>query len=57
MKTLDTLYLYGRYLSVSIRGQMQYRASFVMLALGHMVTTGWRRRAAAAGPRHKSQPR
>ena len=40
MRILDTLYLYGRYLSVSIRGQMQYRASFVMLALGHMVTTG-----------------
>ena len=37
---LDTLYLYGRYLSISIRSQMQYRASFVMLTLGHMVTTG-----------------
>ena len=40
MRMLDTLYLYGRYLSISIRSQMQYRASFVMLTLGHMVTTG-----------------
>ena len=37
---LDTVYLYGRYLSVSVRSQMQYRASFVMLALGYMVATG-----------------
>ena len=40
MKMLDTVYLYGRYLSVSVRSQMQYRASFVMLSLGYMVTTG-----------------
>ena len=40
MRVLDTVYLYGRYLSVSVRSQMQYRASFVMLALGYMVTTG-----------------
>ena len=36
---LDTLYLYGRYLSVSIRGQMQYRASFVMLTVSHLAAT------------------
>ena len=40
MRMLDTLYLYGRYLSISVRSQMQYRASFVMLSLGYMVTTG-----------------
>jgi len=40
MRMLDTVYLYGRYLSVSVRSQMQYRASFVMLSLGYMVTTG-----------------
>ena len=40
VKALDALYLYARYLSISVRSQMQYRASFVMLALGHMVTTG-----------------
>jgi ABC-2 type transport system permease protein len=32
--------LFRRYLAVSIRGQMQYRASFVMLTLGHLLTTG-----------------
>ncbi len=37
---LDTLYLYGRFLSVSVRSQMQYRASFAMLAVGHTITTG-----------------
>jgi ABC-2 type transport system permease protein len=34
------LALYGRYLGVSIRGQMQYRASFAMLAIGHFLVTG-----------------
>ncbi len=33
------LALYGRYLGISIRSQMQYRASFVMLALGHFLVT------------------
>ena len=32
--------LYFRYLGVSIRSQMQYRASFVMLAAGHFLVTG-----------------
>ena len=40
MRMLDTVYLYGRFMSVSVRSQMQYRASFVMLSLGYMVTTG-----------------
>ena len=35
----DTLSLYGRYLAVSLRGQMQYRASFAMTAAGHFFTT------------------
>ena len=37
---LNTLYVYGRFLEVSVRSQMQYRASFVMLSLGTMITTG-----------------
>ena len=40
MTMFDTLYLYGRFLSISVRSQMQYRASFVMLTVGHMITTG-----------------
>jgi ABC-2 type transport system permease protein len=32
--------LYGRMLGLSLRSQMQYRASFVMLTLGHLITTG-----------------
>lgn len=36
----DSLRLYFRYVALSIRGQMQYRASFVMLTLGHLVITG-----------------
>ena len=31
---VDALRLYLRYVSISIRGQMEYRASFVMMALG-----------------------
>jgi ABC-2 type transport system permease protein len=37
---LDSLRLYGRYLAVSLRSQMQYRASFAMLTLGHFLMTG-----------------
>jgi ABC-2 type transport system permease protein len=37
---LDALCLYGKYVSVSIRSQMQYRASFVMMAVGHFLVTG-----------------
>lgn len=32
--------LYGRYLGISVRGQMQYRASFAMLTVGHFLVTG-----------------
>lgn len=35
----DNLRLYLRYLGLSVRAQMQYRASFAMLALGHFVIT------------------
>ena len=31
---LDGLRLYGRYIDISFRSQMQYRASFVMLSVG-----------------------
>jgi len=37
---LDALRLYGRYIRVSIGSQMQYRASFVMLAVGQFLVTG-----------------
>ena len=36
----NALSLYGRYLAVSLRGQMQYRASFAMTAAGQFFTTG-----------------
>ena len=36
----DSLRLYLRYIGVSIRGQMQYRASFIMLSVGHLLITG-----------------
>lgn len=36
----DGLRLYGRYIDISFRSQMQYRASFVMLTLGHFLMTG-----------------
>jgi ABC-2 type transport system permease protein len=32
--------LYGRYLGVSVRSQMQYRASFLMLSIGNFLITG-----------------
>lgn len=31
---MNTLQLYGRYIAVSIRAQMQYRRSFLMSAAG-----------------------
>lgn len=37
---MNALRLYLRYLGVSCRGQMQYRASFVMLTLGQFLMTG-----------------
>ena len=36
---MPDLRLYLCYLSISIRSQMQYRASFIMLSLGHLVVT------------------
>lgn len=36
----NAMKLYGHYISLSFRGQMQYRASFVMLSLGHFLATG-----------------
>jgi ABC-2 type transport system permease protein len=36
----DALALYGRYIAISIRGQLQYRASFAMEVLGQVLGTG-----------------
>jgi len=36
---MGVLKLYGRYLGASLRAQMQYRASFIMLALGQFAIT------------------
>ncbi|MBD3178027.1 MAG: hypothetical protein GF320_22870, partial [Armatimonadia bacterium] len=38
---METLRLYLKYAGVSIRSQMQYRASFIMAALGHLIVTGF----------------
>jgi ABC-2 type transport system permease protein len=40
MRMTGGLGLYGRYLGISVRSQMQYRASFLMLGLGHFLVTG-----------------
>jgi ABC-2 type transport system permease protein len=37
---MNALRLYGRYASISLRGQLEYRASFVMQAAGQFVLTG-----------------
>jgi viologen exporter family transport system permease protein len=37
---LNTARLYSRYIGISVRSQMQYRASFVMMAIGHFWITG-----------------
>ncbi len=37
---VGALHLYGRYLGLSLRGQMQYRASFVMTSVGNFLITG-----------------
>lgn len=37
---VDALCLYLRFVGASIRSQMQYRASFIMLAIGHFFGTG-----------------
>ena len=37
---MNNLRLYFRYTAISVRGQMQYRASFVMMSLGQLLITG-----------------
>jgi ABC-2 type transport system permease protein len=37
---LNSLHLYGRYIGVSFRGQMQYRVSFLLQTLGVFLVTG-----------------
>ena len=37
---LEALRLYGRYIDISFRSQMQYRASFAMLSIGQFLMTG-----------------
>jgi ABC-2 type transport system permease protein len=37
---IESLQLFGRYLGVSIRGQMQYRVSFLLQTLGQFLITG-----------------
>jgi ABC-2 type transport system permease protein len=37
---LDALALYGRYLGISARAQLQYRASFVLQSMGQFLVTG-----------------
>lgn len=36
---MGDLRLYLRYLGISVRSQLQYRASFIMLSLGHLLVT------------------
>ena len=36
----NAIRLYGRYLAISIRGQMQYRTSFIMSSLGYFLMNG-----------------
>ena len=36
----DSIRLYVRYLGISVRGQMQYRASFLMMSFGTFMVTG-----------------
>lgn len=36
---MNAIALYFRYIGLSLRGQMQYRASFVMQSLGHLLVT------------------
>ena len=37
---MSALTLYLKYLGISVRGQMQYRAAFLLMSVGHFVTTG-----------------
>src|SRR5215510_15611181 len=36
----DSIRLYCRYVDISLRSQMQYRASFMMRSVGHFLVTG-----------------
>jgi ABC-2 type transport system permease protein len=36
---MNSVALYFRYIGLSLRGQMQYRASFVMQSIGHLIVT------------------
>ena len=36
----DSVRLHVKYVGISVRGQLQYRASFIMASLGHLITTG-----------------
>ncbi len=36
----ESIRLYLRYIDISFRGQMQYRASFIMLSIGHFLING-----------------
>ena len=38
-ETMNALQLYSRYIAISVRGQMQYRASFLLQAFGHLAAT------------------
>ncbi|HET6382810.1 MAG TPA: ABC-2 family transporter protein [Armatimonadota bacterium] len=40
LKILDAIRLYFRYLGISMRAQMQYRASFLMMTVGQCAATG-----------------
>jgi ABC-2 type transport system permease protein len=37
---MNAISLYSRYIGLSLRGQMQYRASFIMQSIGHLLVTG-----------------
>jgi ABC-2 type transport system permease protein len=39
MSIFNNIYVYGRFLEISIKSQMQYRLSFVMLSFSHLVGT------------------
>jgi ABC-2 type transport system permease protein len=40
MTAMDGIRLYCRYVGISVRAQLQYRASTAMLAVGHLLVTG-----------------
>jgi ABC-2 type transport system permease protein len=40
MSIFNTLYVYYRFIEISVRSQMQYRLSFVMLTFSHFLVTG-----------------